>query len=120
MPANDWRATWDQHADHERDTLHDLPLRELIARVQSGQFGDYDTIWSAIVDRAQLPEVGWTLFAVLESSVAYLHRYHCATVLLRLLGETRLQAVDVATEWGRVKNLGSLAHVLVQRIGPRA
>src|SRR5438445_10660385 len=119
MPSNDWRATWDQHADHARDTLHDLPISELIARVKSGQWGDYYTIWSAIASRAQLSEVGWLLFSVLESSAAYLHRYHCATALLRLLGETRLQAVDVSAEWGRVKNLGPLAHVLEHRMGPR-
>jgi hypothetical protein len=119
MPSNDWCTTWDQHADQERDTLSDLPVSDLIARVKSGQFGDYYTIWSTIAGRAQLPEVGWTLFSVLESSVAYLHRYHCATALLRLLGETRLQAVDLSAEWGRVKNLGPLASVLEQQIGPR-
>lgn len=119
MPSNDWRETWDEHADHERDTIDTIPINDLIARVKSGQFGDYYTIWSAIAERAALPEVGWMLFSVLESSAMYLHRYHCAAVLLRLLGERHLQAVDLSAEWGRVKNLGPLASVLEQRIGPR-
>jgi len=33
--------------------------------------------------------------------------------------DQHLQAVDWSAEWGRIKNLGPLASVLEQRIGPR-
>jgi len=119
MNSEDWRETWEHHADQERAKLDAVPVSELIARVKLGRFGDYYNIWYSIADRARLDEVGWALFSVLESRADYLHRYHCAAALLRLLGETRLQAVDVSAEWGRAKNLGQIERVLEQRLGPR-
>jgi hypothetical protein len=119
MDNGDWRETWEQHAEQERGALAEAPVSELLARIRAGQFGGYYSIWYALADRAQLNEVGWVLFSVLESEAAYLDRYHCAAALLRLLGEKRLQAVDLSAEWGRAKNLRPVEKVLEQRIGPR-
>lgn len=119
MDNGDWRETWEQHADQERGALAEASVSELLARIRAGQFGGYYRIWYALADRAQLNEVGWVLFSVLESEAAYLDRYHCAAALLRLLGEKRLQAVDLSAEWGRAKNLRPVEKVLEQRIGPR-
>lgn len=119
MGDGDWRETWEQHADQERGALDEAPVSELLARVRAGRFGGYYSIWYALADRAQLSEVGWVLFSVLESEVGYLDRYHCAAALLQLMGEKRLQAVDLSAEWGRVKNLGPVEKILERRIGPR-
>lgn len=119
MDEGNWRETWEQHADQERDVLDEVSVSELVERVQAGQFGDYYRIWYALADHAKLNDVGWVLFSVLESEADYLDRYHCAAALLRLMGEKRLQAVELSAEWGRAKNLGPVGKALEQRIGPR-
>ena len=119
MDEGDWRETWEQHADQEQGALGEAPVSELLGRVRAGQFGGYYRIWYALAERAKLHEVGWVLFSVLESEAEYLDRYHCAAALLQLLGEKRLQAVDLSAEWGRAKNLRTVEKMLEQRIGAR-
>jgi len=119
MGEGDWRETWEQHADQERGVLGETPVSELVERVRAGQFGGYYRIWYVLAERAKLGEVGWVLFSVLESQADYLDRYHCAAALLSLLGEKRLQAVDLSAEWGRAKNLPTVEQMLRQRIGAR-
>lgn len=119
MSYADWREEYDQHADVERAQLDKVPIHDLYARVQARDLGDCYQIWGTIAARANLTEVGWMLFDVLESDLDYLHRYHCADALLHLLGEKQLTAVDLSAEWGRTKNLPTVAALLDQRIGPR-
>ena len=119
MSSGDWRDQWEQHGDREREKLDRMSGGELCARVEAGQWGDYYQIWPALATRATLAEAGWILFAVIESASDMLPRYHAATALLELLGESRWTEAELAAEHGREKHLPQLAAVLEQRIGPR-
>jgi hypothetical protein len=119
MGAENWRDRWDAEAQHELERCRDLPVARLLELVQARQFGEYYTIWTAIAERATLPDAGWRLFSLLESDADYHQRYHCARALLRLLDETRWQPVELSAEWGRSKHLDDLCQMLERRIGPR-
>jgi hypothetical protein len=119
MASGDWRQEYEHHADIEGAKVDKMSVRELCARIQAGKVGDYYQIWRAIGERGTLPEAGWLLFSVLESDMESLHRYHCASALLRLLGEQRMTAAELSAEWGRANNMPTIAALLEQKIGPR-
>jgi hypothetical protein len=117
--AGDWREQWDIEAQQELEGFRDLPAERLLESIEAQKFGEYSTIWTAIAERATLPQAGWRLCSFLESDADYHQRYHCARALLRLLDDTRWQPVELSAEWGRSKHLADMRRALEQRIGPR-
>jgi hypothetical protein len=119
MTYAEFQERWEANSKAERARYDAMPVAELLTRVECGDFGDYYNIWRALADRATLREAGWILFSVLESDLDYLHRYHCAAALLKLVGMNPERAVlysgreihDVAG------NLEHLRHLIATRLG---
>jgi len=118
MQKQDWRAEWETHADAERDHFDARPVSDLLRQVQAGQFGGYYNLWPAIAARAILQEAGWILFEILtQTEIPYLDRYHCAAALLRLMGQTEIQPVQLASErQGMDTHLPKLKALLLQTL----
>ena len=115
-----WQDHWEAAAGEERQAYDSRPLQELLDALQNGYFGGYFNLPYSIAARASLAEAGWPLYDVLRRDVDYLHRYHCAAALLKLLGETPWEAVHLsATIHDLNKNLADLQRLLEERIGPR-
>jgi len=119
--SGEWRDEWDRHATAENDGMDHLPIAWLVERVRRGEYGDYHTIWHALARRASLHEAGWALFAVLERPIDYLHRYHAASALLELLGNTSLPVVALSSGPPEkiAPRLREVAALLEAKIGPR-
>lgn len=95
-----------------------MPLPELLEEACRGRFGAYYTIWSVIARKAAVEEAGSVLLGVLESDADYLHRYHAADALLKLLGYDGLQPVDLSADHAmRDENIASVRRELEERIG---
>ena len=119
MTSKHWRELWDEHADAERQSQDRRPVSKLLEAVRRCKFGDYYTLWLAIAAKATLAEAGWTLLAVLESDVDYLHRYHCAAALLQLIGDLKFEPVELsAARFPLAENLAQVRRVLETRLGP--
>lgn len=116
-----WREIWEEHAEQERAKQDITPVSELLKQVEQGDYGNYYGIWKAIAKRAKLKQAGWILFAVLERDIDYLHRYHCAEALVRLLGrKAPFTAVELSADIPeRAANIARLRELLEQRLGSR-
>ena len=80
--------------------------------------------WRRIVWRkgtkGDLQAVGWKLFDFLTSDATYLHRYHCARVLLERLGDKRYEAADLTVAHRNpARALADVERELTEAIGPR-
>jgi hypothetical protein len=113
-----WQESWDDGSRGERGMLDRRPVEQLLADVEDGHYGQYYGIWYSIAERATLEQAGLILFEVLCRGGDYLNRYHCATALLRLLGDSTRTAPQLCLEHpGRLDELVSLERELRARLG---
>lgn len=92
----------------------------LLNDIRAGRYGSYYAIWDVIGRRASAIEAGWLLFEVLNRPIDYLHRYHCAEALLKVLRCEVFEPVHLSAEsLGMRENLAALESILRERIGPR-
>ena len=118
--SGEWREQYEQHADADLAAMSAESLASLIRRMERRQFGDYYVFWDAFAAKGGLHAVGWKLFDFLASDETYLHRYHCARVLLVLLGEKRYEAADLTVAHrDPARALADVERQLVSAIGPR-
>lgn len=83
----DWKEQYEKAADKERDQYDYQSVADLLAQIRTKQFGDYNTLWLSLAERATLAEAAPTLLTVLQdNSLDFLVRCHAAEALLRLLG----------------------------------
>ena len=120
MGQDNWRDEWDAHASGEHQNYMDMPVAQLVENLRAGKLGDYHTIWNAIGKRASLQDIGWELYAFLQSDKDYLARYHCAQALLQMMQSKAFEPVDLSAKRGDqlAKNLEKLAQLLEEKIDP--
>ena len=94
----DWRERYEIEAAAEQAAFDQKPVDELLDRVADRLYGQYFSLWRSIAHRADLEQAGWPLFKVLQTERDYLHRYHCATALLKLMGLDRADAVKYSAD----------------------
>lgn len=93
-----WQDHWEEAAEEEYRRMEGKPVPELLEETCRGRLGAYYTIWKVIARKASLEEAWRVLLSVLESDADYLHRYHAAEALLKLLGNKVLQPVDLSAD----------------------
>src|SRR5262249_47390175 len=86
MTYEDYQRYFEEAAEKEKRRYDQKSVDELLKLIRRGSYGKYYTIWDSVGERASADEAGSDLIAVLRSGAEYLHRYHCAVALLRLLG----------------------------------
>jgi hypothetical protein len=119
MTEFDWRARYEQEATAELASYNKRPVAELVRQVKERRYSTYFSIWHSLGRRATLEQAGWALLEVLKSEPEYLHRYHCASALLALMGKSRAEAVHYSSDKvDRWANLEVLEKELRERIGP--
>lgn len=96
LEGTHWKTLWDEYAEKERRNYGSMPVEELLKRVKDGYYGDYYCIWYSIAEKATLEQAGEILLEVLHRNIRYLLRYHCASALLKLMGEEDIQPVDIS------------------------
>jgi hypothetical protein len=115
-----WRECWEDDADAELRALTALPLAALLRRVDAGKLSEHHVIWDAIAAKQDLPACGWRLYDFLTSPAPYLSRYHCARVLLALLGCTKFDAAALTVaHLNPAAALAEMSGLLERAIGPR-
>jgi hypothetical protein len=115
---SNWQEAWEHHARAELDDLRARPAAALLDMVRAGRFGGYYVLWDAIAERASLVEAAAPLLAVLESEADYLDRYHCAAALLRLMGSSAWEPVQLTADTAaRLGHLAALHAALAQHLG---
>jgi hypothetical protein len=124
-PPKHWKEQYEDAASEEKKRLSNMDVEKLLQNVRQGQYGDYHQIWYALAEKATLEQVGWTLYNILSSNIDYLHRYHAAAALLKLLeksGErTDLQPVQLSGSPIFIRdNLPKVRDILVQKLGTPA
>jgi len=82
MTYAEFQERYEQEAGKEKDRYDSLTVSSLVEDIRSRRFGEYFQIWYSLGRRAKLPEVGWLLFDILQSSEDYLIRYHYASALI--------------------------------------
>lgn len=99
----DWKEQYEASADKERDRYDQQPVTVLLEQVSMGQYGDYNTLWRSLAERATLQEAALPLFSVLQNdSLDFLIRCNCAEALLHLLGrEDGLTILEEAVNLSR-------------------
>ncbi len=113
-----WQDHWEKAAEEECRIMEGKPLPELLEEARRGRFGAYYTMWSVIARKATAEEAGSVLLGVLESDADYLHRYHAADALLKLLGYDGLRPVDLSADHSlRDQNIACVRRELEERIG---
>lgn len=118
--GKDWQECWEEAANTERQELSALSLDALMHQVRSNALGSYYGIWDTIAAKADLHTVGWRLFSFLRMGGDYLHRYHCARVLLGLMGCTKYEPADLsAPQRNPSVALAEVARLLESSLGPR-
>lgn len=106
---SDWREQYEQAAGGESDLLARMPLGVLIGKVRRRETGEYHALWDAIARKGTPATIGWLLYEFLLSDRPYLERYHCARVLLPLVGLTDIEPVELsAARPNRQENLARL------------
>ena len=118
MTVYDWHQQWERAARAEKESVDRQTVAELLDQIARGSYGRYYAIWRSIGARAELQTAGWPLMRVLKSNADFHNRYHCASALLRLMGESPAEAVhysaDIPT---RQENLAALEETLTILIG---
>lgn len=118
--SGEWREEYERHADADLAALSAESLPSLIRRLERRDFGDYYVFWDAIASKGDLQAVGWRMFDFLGSDATYLHRYHCARVLLALLGDKRYEAADLTVAHRNpARALADVERELTRVVGPR-
>lgn len=119
----DWQEEHENAADKERQYYDELPVEQLLKLVSDGQYGNYDTIWHSLAERATLQQAAWVLFAVLNTDEEYLIRCNCAEALLYLLGRADVMqvldesvALSAGTPHERAPHLAALKQEILQKL----
>jgi hypothetical protein len=127
MPASGYekfQEHYEQAASAEYAAFCAMPIGLLLQRVRSGDFGHYYQLWRAISSKALLDEAGWSLFDVLNSSVDYLVRYHCADALIKVAGkalaEWKPEMLSADKKYPVRQNLKMVEESLGALLGKRA
>jgi len=110
---SDWKNQYESAAEKELAAYSRAPLTDLLDDIKRGRTGEYSTIWRTIADKGTPSEAGWALYDFLLADRPYLERYHCAGALLRILGCTEFEPVELSAGWPVVKqNLSRLREVI--------
>ena len=122
-PQKHWKEQYEDAAGDEKKRLSNTEVERLLENVRQGKFGDYHQIWYALAEHATLEQAGWTLYHVLASPIDYLHRYHAATALLKLLEKSGVNSgfepVQLSGNPIFIRdNLPKVRELLVQKLGP--
>lgn len=114
-----WQEEWERAANEELAWTRQQPVDELLARLKHRAFGGYLVLPDVIAEKATLAQAGWPLFEVLmDDSLDYLHRYHCAEALIKLMGGAPFEPVDLsANRAERPAHLAEMAVLLEKQIG---
>ncbi len=109
--------------DKEFDFYMAQPATFIENEIRAGRFGNYNQIWEALRKKSTLANIGWDLFAILESNQPYNVKFHCAQVLVDLSGsdEYGIQATHLTNEelYNVRQYLGTLRSIIERKIGPR-
>ena len=117
---SDWRNQYESAAEQELAEFRQMTDDERLESIREGRTGEYYTIWQSIAARGISREVCWTLYDVLIGDHPYLDRYHCANALLKLLGCTLFEPVELSAAWPVVtQNLASLEELIGREVGAR-
>ncbi len=93
-----WKTRWEDNADEEKKTFDLTAVEDLLEMVQNGDYGEYYSIWSSISERADVKQAGLILLSVLYTDSTYTIRANCAQALLAILGEKKIQYVDLSAD----------------------
>ena len=121
-PPKHWKEQYEDAAGDEKKRLSNTDVESLLQNVRQGQYGDYRQIWYALAEKATLEQAGWTLYTVLASPIDYLHRYHAAAALLKLLEKSGVNSgfepVQLSGNPIFIRdNLPKVRDILVQKLG---
>lgn len=119
----DWQEEYENAADKERQYYDELPVEHLLSLVSDGQYGNYNTIWHSLEERATLKQAAWVLFVVLNTDEEYLTRCNCAEALLYLLGREDVMqvlaesvALSANTPDERAPHIAALKQEILQQL----
>ncbi len=121
-PQKHWKEQYEDAAGDEKKRLSNTEVERLLENVRQGKFGDYHQIWYALAEIATLEQAGWTLYTVLASPIEYLHRYHAAAALIKLLEKAGVKAgfepVQLSGNPIFIRdNLPKVRDILAQKLG---
>lgn len=116
----DWQETLQIEAQKEFAALSKKTTPELHDMINRGDYGRYHTIWKVVGLFAELKDIGWPLYRVLETTDDEITRVACAESLISAFLSARVDLKPhhfLDTNENLALNVRQMRNTLVKKLG---